>query len=135
MTYTYRLPWPPSVNVYWRTGTTSKHGVPMTYLSRKAKEFRATVVREIQQQDGPQPETLFGRLMVSLELIPPTRRKLDIDNFCKSTLDALMHAGVFADDEQIDELRIRRLHVEPPGACDVTITELEPLSANARAVT
>jgi Holliday junction resolvase RusA-like endonuclease len=39
-------------------------------------------------------------------------------------LDALQHAGAFADDEQIDELRVKRLHVEPPGACDVTIVEL-----------
>lgn len=96
----------------------------MTYLSTKAKEFRAVVAAIVRDADPPEPETLFGRLAVHIELIAPTRRKCDVDNFCKSTLDALMHAGVFADDSQIDELHVTRLHVEKPGACDVTITEL-----------
>lgn len=122
-TLCFRLPWPPSVNVYWRTGTSTR-GVPMTYLSRRAKEFRAAVNAAVRDGDSDVPETLFGRLKVQLELIAPTNRKFDVDNFAKSTLDALAHAGVFANDEQVDELVVRRLHVEPPGACDVTITEV-----------
>lgn len=120
--YSYRLPWPPSVNVYWRTGT-ARNGIPMTYLSARAKEFRKAVAESVTLYKC---HPLTGRLAVSIELTAPTRRKFDLDNFCKSTLDALMHAGVFADDEQIDELRVSRLHVESPGACDVTITELTP---------
>ncbi len=122
--FCYRLPWPPSVNSYWRTGVSTKHGVPMTYLSPKAKEFRSEVVRCIAEQDGDTPDTLFGRLAVHIELVAPTRRKFDVDNFCKSTIDALMHAGIFADDEQIDKLIVERKHVEAPGCADVTITEL-----------
>lgn len=78
------------------------------------------------------PLRLKGRLAVHIELIAPTRRKFDIDNRIKSALDALMHAGVFIDDEQIDELRVKRLHVEAPGACDVTVTELTPPDAVER---
>lgn len=52
------------------------------------------------------------------------RRRRDIDNLTKCVLDALAHAGVYEDDCQIDDLRVRRLHVEAPGAADVIVTEL-----------
>ena len=106
------------MNANWKTRMAGN--VPMTYLTAKAREFRSIVYETI--ADFPEP--LTGRLAVHLELIPPTRHKLDIDNFCKGTIDALMHAGVFVDDEQIDKLIVERRHVEAPGCCDVTITEL-----------
>jgi crossover junction endodeoxyribonuclease RusA len=114
----YRLPFPPSVNTYWRRGRT-RGGKPITYLSAKAKQFRDEVCICV-----PHCEAMSGRLAVHIELTAPSRRKFDVDNFAKSTLDALAHAGVFHDDEQIDRLVVERLGVEPPGACDVTITEL-----------
>lgn len=114
-TYTYRLPWPPSVNTYWRRGP------KVTYLSPKAKLYRAEVWVSV--YDGRRAP-MQSRLAVNIELTLPDRRKRDIDNHLKAAIDALQHAGVFADDEQIDELRVKRLHVEPPGCCDVTITEL-----------
>lgn len=114
--FTYRLPWPPSVNTYWR------HAGNVTYLTPKARQFRLEVAEIVSDI----PEALTGRLFVGIELTMPDRRKRDIDNAIKSALDALGHAGVFVDDEQIDLLRVARLHVEPPGCCDVTITELAP---------
>lgn len=68
-------------------------------------------------------EPFEGRLKVCIELTAPNRRKFDIDNRIKACLDALQETGLFVDDEQIDELIVKRLHVEPPGCCDVTITE------------
>ena len=120
----YRLPWPPSINAYWATGTSSKHGVPMTYLTHRAKQFRVDVWAVVWQQHNGPPKKLTGRLAVLIELSAGTKRKYDIDNFCKGTLDALMHAGVFEDDELIDELIVRRLPVKPPGCCDVTVCEV-----------
>lgn len=113
MTYTYRLPFPPSMNHYWR-----RHGHIM-HVSAKGHAFR----RDVYELCNGEPP-LTGRLAIQLELTLPTRRKCDIDNYVKSTLDALAHAGVFENDNQVDELRVKRLHVEPPGCCDVTITEL-----------
>ena len=112
-TYCYRLPWPPSVNTYWRRGPN------VTYLTKRAREFRQEVAAMI----FPLPP-LSGRLAVFVELTLPDKRKRDIDNHIKAVLDALEHAGAFLNDEQIDELRVKRLHVEPPGACDITISEL-----------
>ena len=114
---TYRLPWPPSVNTYWRKGP------KVTYLSPKAKAFREDVLDALAGEEWEVP--CFSRLGVHIELTLPDRRKRDIDNHIKAVLDALQHAGVFEDDEQVDELRVKRLHVEPPGCCDVTIVELE----------
>jgi crossover junction endodeoxyribonuclease RusA len=48
------------------------------------------------------------RLSVSILAYPPDRRKRDLDNVLKSLLDALMHAGVYSDDSQIDKLTISR---------------------------
>jgi crossover junction endodeoxyribonuclease RusA len=115
-TITYRLPWPPSMNTYWRRGNN------VTYLTKKARQFRNDVLEAMRQETVY--DTIRGRLAVHLELTLPDKRKRDIDNHIKAAVDALKHAGVFEDDEQIDDLRVTRLHVEPPGCCDVTITEL-----------
>jgi crossover junction endodeoxyribonuclease RusA len=118
-TYTYRLPWPPSVNTYWRRGPN------VTYLTKKARSFRREAIECLSGAE----QFLGERLAVHLELIMPDRRKRDIDNHIKAVLDALQHAGVFCDDDQIDDLRVTRLHVEPPGCVDVTIVELSEDSA------
>lgn len=124
--YTYRLPWPPSVNCYIRRGNNR------SYMTKRGKKFRAEVIASLWPLKGGRtpggPEGgLDGRLAVHIELIPPDRRKRDIDNHVKAVLDALQHAYIFRDDAQIDELRVKRLHVESPGCCDVTITELIPI--------
>jgi crossover junction endodeoxyribonuclease RusA len=104
------------MNTYWRRGNN------VTYLTKKARQFRNDVLEAMRQETVY--DTIRGRLAVHLELTLPDKRKRDIDNHIKAAVDALKHAGVFEDDEQIDDLRVTRLHVEPPGCCDVTITEL-----------
>jgi crossover junction endodeoxyribonuclease RusA len=58
-----------------------------------------------------------------LEAYPPDRRKRDIDNLVKPTLDALTKAGVWLDDEQVEELTIRRLNVSRGGLLVAEIYE------------
>lgn len=115
---TYRLPWPPSVNCYIRRGNNR------SYMTKRGKEFRLDVCQAILNSDEPIGPPLSGRVAVSIELTAPDKRKRDIDNHVKAALDALEHAGVYENDSQIDEIRVKRLHVESPGACDVTITQL-----------
>jgi len=91
-------------------------------MTKRGKEFRNEVCHEILNSE--RIGQLKGRLFIGIELTAPDKRKRDIDNHVKSVLDALQHAGVFEDDAQVDLLRVARLHVESPGACDVTITEL-----------
>ena len=70
------------------------------------------------------PKGLGGRLEVDIEAHPPDRRKRDLDNLLKPVLDVLQDYGMFADDEQIDVLRIRRREIAQPGHVRVHISEL-----------
>lgn len=95
------LPYPPSVNEYWH------YGRGQVYIAKPGRMFRrAVVIEKIRAVGNAQP--VVGRLRVTLTAHPPDRRRRDMDNTLKATLDALQHAGVYADDSQIDELTIRR---------------------------
>lgn len=101
---TITLPFPPSVNNYWRNIVMG--GKPRTIMSAKGREYRKLAeVAAATQHTG---ERLDGRLRVSLELHPPTLRKFDLDNFPKAVLDAVTHAGVWGDDSQVDRLEVLR---------------------------
>lgn len=111
------LPWPPSVNGYWR-----RNG-GRYFISKQGQQFRKAVLEECQSMRSAQ--TLTGRLSVTVGLNPPDKRKRDIDNVGgKALLDALGHAGVYADDSQIDRLLIVRGGVRPPGCCTVLVEEI-----------
>lgn len=106
------IPFPPSANAYIR------HSRGGHFPTMKAKAFRKSVA-EIVAAAGIKP--LTTRLQVTLRLFAPTRQKRDIDNYAKSALDALMHAGCFPDDEAIDELHIVRGPVMKGGSVKVII--------------
>jgi len=57
-------------------------------------------------------------------LFPPTRRSFDIDNYGKSVLDLLQSAGVFPNDNQVDEFYVERREVVSGGKSIVTIERL-----------
>lgn len=94
------LPWPPSVNHYWR------HVGAKVLISAKGRQYREAVCWQAQHENWK----VWGnkRLAVSIEAVMPDRRRRDIDNLCKVALDSLTHAGVWCDDSQIDDLRIHR---------------------------
>lgn len=114
-----KLPWPPSVNRYWRHPTrgplAGRH-----LISEDGRAYRAEVMARVLQArvQALQP----GRLAVTICAFPPDRRKRDLDNLLKSLLDSLVHARVIADDGLIDRLSIERMEVSSPGYVFVTIT-------------
>ncbi len=59
-----------------------------------------------------------------MDAFPPDRRRRDLDNLLKSVLDALEHAGVYADDSQIDLLVTKRREVVPNGRLLVRVMNL-----------
>lgn len=113
--YMLAMPYPPSANTYWRHPTkgplAGRH-----LLSEKGRAYRE-VVKAMFSDYSP----LAGRLSVSIVMMPPDRRKRDIDNVLKATLDGLTHAGVWGDDSQIDRLHIQRSEVKPGGGLLVTV--------------
>lgn len=109
------LPWPVSANRNWR------HVGNRTLLSSEARKYRARVVAQVR---GMALQTLTGRLVVSIDAFPPDRRRRDLSNTLKVLEDALTHAGLWLDDEQIDDLRIIRRRPEAPGAVVVRVSEM-----------
>lgn len=117
---TLTLPYPPSVNRYWR------HNRGRTHLSKEAQEYRQEVDDAVLELPYTIRKTLplEERLSVTMYLYPPDRRRHDIDNRVKGVFDSLEAAGVMVDDEQIDRLNVIRMPVERGGCLEVEIEEL-----------
>ncbi len=114
LTQTFELPFPPSVNHYWR-----RVG-PRTLISRGGRRYRQDVTRRLRSRSVL---TLRGRLHVHVIACPPDRRRRDLDNLQKALLDAMQHGGAYLDDSQIDRLDVERGPVVRGGKVIVTITE------------
>ena len=107
-----QLPWPPSVNRYWRR-VGSK-----TLISREGRQYKKDVgVICTANRITPTAQ----RIRVSIMAYPPDKRKRDIDNLAKAVLDGLSgHA--YEDDEQIDELIITRKKEVKGGMLTITVS-------------
>lgn len=107
------LPWPPSVNHYWRNFK------GRMVLSKNGINYRNKVIKCV--QDGNVSKIGKARIAVIIIANPPDRRRRDLDNLCKGVLDGLAYAGVYKDDSQIDDLRVTRANVEKGGSLNITI--------------
>jgi len=121
MTISLTLPWPPSVNRYYRS--ISRGALAgRVLISEEGRAYRLAVdavVREAKARkcyDVP--------LSVAILASPPDRRARDLDNLFKSVLDSLQHAGVYLNDSQIDRLLIERGPIVKGGGLVVSV---EPL--------
>lgn len=100
------LPWPPSANSYWRHPT--KGALAGRHLiSQEGRAYREAVALNVIDQKG-RVAALACPLAVEIEVFMPDRRRRDLDNLLKALLDSLTHAGVWMDDSQIHDLRIKR---------------------------
>ena len=112
MTSPIVLPYPPSVNRYWRMWR------GRMLLSQQARAYRQQV-GVILADAGIVPAS--GPLAVHVKLYPPDRRRRDADNAIKAINDSLEHGGAFHDDSQIVWLLIEKLEVVPGGKAVVRI--------------
>lgn len=111
---TLTLPLGPSVNHYYkRCGNRS-------YLPKEAQEYRKAVAEIVAEAGFP---TMEGRLAMFATIHPRSRVRTDLDNRMKALADALTHAGVWLDDEQLDEVHLIRGEVVKGGKVVVVVTE------------
>ena len=108
------LPYPPSVNHYWRRVGSR------TLISREGRTFRRNVCALLNGGNARQPP-LDWRIALVMNAYPPDRRRRDLDNLQKAILDALEHAGVYEDDSQVDLLVTHRREVVPAGKLMVEV--------------
>lgn len=94
------LPWPPSVNRYWR----SVNGRVLIAAAGRCYRTDVELVMRLAGLRG------VGALPVevAIEAWLPDLRRRDIDNVLKAPLDALTHAGMWEDDSQVMALSIRK---------------------------
>lgn len=113
------LPFPPSVNGYWRS---TQKGVLISELGRI---FRSNALAAIYQQLRSRPTALLTELDVHVVLFPPTRAKRDLDNFQKALFDGLTHAGIWKDDSQVKRMLVEWGPVTKGGKAEITITDFK----------
>jgi len=96
------LPWPPSVNHYWRHVPMGRRGVRVL-VSAEGRRYQAAV-RGLCEGIPP----VHGAVSICLFAAFPDRRKRDIDNILKSVLDSIVRAGIIDGDEFIVTLRAEK---------------------------
>ena len=112
---TFFIPYPPSVNNYWGFKGHRR------FLTPKANEFKAQVAQIVSLNNISLDKS---RLEIEITLYPPDKRIRDIDNSIKSCLDALVQAGAFEDDSQIDVLIVQRGEIVKGGQSKIFLKKL-----------
>ena len=115
------FPFPPSVNNYWRHVVIGRS--VRVLISREGREFRDKAVAAVGRVD----EQMTGKVEVIMRLCPPNRIRRDVDNYSKAVLDALTHAGVWVDDNQVKRITVEFGPVVPGGRADVVVRDYVPL--------
>lgn len=124
------LPFPPSVNTYWRAPNSGplkgRH-----LISQKGREFQSAACAAIIEQLRKLPKPSSEYAAVEIKLYPPDQRRRDIDNYNKALFDVLTHAGVWEDDSQVKRMLVEWGPMVPKGKVEITINRYQPAGAAA----
>ncbi|WP_393950262.1 RusA family crossover junction endodeoxyribonuclease [Kluyvera intermedia] len=124
------LPFPPSVNAYWRAPNKGPLAGRHLVSADDRKYQSATSAAIIEQLRRP-PKPSTEQAAVEITLYPPDARRRDLDNYNKALFDALTHAGVWEDDSQVKRMLVEWGPIVPKGRVEITIRKYEPAGAAA----
>lgn len=96
------LPYPPSVNHYWKHTRDGKH-----YISKAGREFKRIATKVCKQFDP-----FESAVEIKIEIYFPDNRARDLDNLPKGIFDSLVGAGLIKDDNRTI---IRKYSIEEKG--------------------
>lgn len=115
------LPFPPSVNTYWRAP--NKGPLAGRHLiSAAGRKYQSDACAAIIEQLRRLPKPSTTPAAVAITLFPPDLRRRDLDNYNKALFDALTHAGVWEDDSQVKRMLMEWGPVVSKGKVEITIT-------------
>lgn len=100
------VPWPPSLNNYWRFAN------GRAFLTKEAREYKKMIGY---LSKSWKYDVLLDRIDLDIVVFPPDKRKRDLDNLTKILIDALEEAKLFIDDSQIDRINIERGEIVKQG--------------------
>lgn len=125
-----KLPFPPSVNTYWRAP--NKGPLKGRHLiSAAGRKYQSDACAAIIEQLRRLPKPSSEPASVEVILYPPDVRRRDIDNYNKALFDALTHAGVWEDDSQVKRLLVEWGPVVKGGMVEITISRFVPTAVAA----
>ena len=110
----FELDYPPSVNNYWQRNRNGS-----VRVSSEGKSYKHMVKMRLNGR-----KQLTGRLKGVFVVNVPDRWRRDLDNVLKALLDS-MQGHVFLDDEQSDEITVKRGEIVKGGRVDVELYEIE----------
>ncbi|WP_314186421.1 RusA family crossover junction endodeoxyribonuclease [Aggregatibacter kilianii] len=111
------LPYPPSVNNYWRHTRSGRH-----YISEAGRKFKAQAV-EICKQFDP----FVGAVANCLDVYYPDNRNRDPDNINKGLFDSLVSSGLIQDDNNkiVQDFRSKNCGIKKGGMVVVKIRGID----------
>lgn len=94
------------------------------FLSKKGRAYKDDVYAATLEQHGLF-KPLTGPVRATVRLNVPDKRKRDLDNTFKAIFDALKHANVYMDDDQVIEIHAYKLEKVKGGKCTIELQEIE----------
>jgi crossover junction endodeoxyribonuclease RusA len=113
--YEFTMPFPPSVNS-WKSPFRNR-----MILTKRGRDYRVKAIERL-KEIGLSDEGIINPVSVELVLNPPSLRRYDIDNFCKSLFDALSLANFWNDDAQVIRLLITKGEKVKGGRVDIKVS-------------
>ena len=105
MALEFELPWPPSLNHYYR------HVGPRVLISRDGRKYREAVVSLLGEQ---KIQPFEDAVELTVDAYPPDNRRRDVDNLLKCFLDSFTYGGLYRDDSQVRKITITKREPMPP---------------------
>lgn len=108
---------PASINHYYGHRAINKR--VMKYVKKEGKDFKF----HLSEKAAGVTEILQGPLRMHINMQFPTKRKHDIDNYCKPVLDSL-NGIVYEDDSQIVDLRVTKSYKKDEPRTHISIVKI-----------
>lgn len=92
------------------------------FVTKSGQRYRLAIKADLMKADAIKRYDV--PLSVKMKIVPPDRRRRDIDNICKTLFDALTLAGLWTDDKLIKKLTVEVVEPTKPGYIEMEIDDV-----------